>query len=163
MVARWGMVTPIRGARSDAGEKEEALCVKYPYCCFLFCSLKVSLRNSAGMRIGSPHHSSGEKSLLDLRTAFPLKSLNCRAAPVGTGFICPRNPLRAKIHFPVLFFIHPTFRNDGLAVNAVNGEAVLRLRARGAFTVGVMADDGNIKLELDLAELQGAPMEFRNR
>jgi len=42
------MVTPIRGGRSDAGEKEEALCVKYPYCCFLnplnVCNWKLGVR-----------------------------------------------------------------------------------------------------------------------
>jgi hypothetical protein len=33
----------------------------------------------------------------------------------------------------------------------------------GAFTVGVAADDGNTRLELDLAQLPDAPEMFRSR
>lgn len=63
----------------------------------------------------------------------------------------------------VQFFIHDTFLNSRPLVRAVNGSAVLRLKAWGAFTTGVLADNGETKLELDLADLETAPMEFRER
>ncbi len=63
----------------------------------------------------------------------------------------------------VQFFLHSTFPNNKPIVQAVKGSATLRLKAWGAFTVGVLSDNGNTKLELDLAELPTAPMEFRSR
>jgi hypothetical protein len=33
----------------------------------------------------------------------------------------------------------------------------------GAFTAGAEADEGNTRLEIDLAELSGVPQEFRDR
>jgi hypothetical protein len=39
----------------------------------------------------------------------------------------------------------------------------LKLTAWGAFTVGVLADEGRTKLELDLSELEDAPEDFRSR
>lgn len=63
----------------------------------------------------------------------------------------------------VQFFIHDSFKNNKPIVKAIDGFATLRLRAWGAFTVGVIADTGKTKLELDLAELGAAPIEFRSR
>jgi hypothetical protein len=61
----------------------------------------------------------------------------------------------------VVFFTHPTFPEPYEKVRAVNGEARLQLFAYGAFTVGVLADDGETMLELDLATLPDAPKAFR--
>ena len=63
----------------------------------------------------------------------------------------------------VRFFIHDTFKNNKPIVDSVNGAASLHIKAWGAFTVGILADDGNTKLELDLAELPTAPIEFRSK
>lgn len=63
----------------------------------------------------------------------------------------------------VQFFIHDTFINSKPLVQASDGVATLHLKAWGAFTVGVLADNGETKLELDLAGLSTAPIEFRNR
>jgi hypothetical protein len=64
----------------------------------------------------------------------------------------------------VQFFLHPTFKNDQPVVKVgPSGVAELLLTAWGAFTVGALTDDGKTKLELDLAELESAPEEFRNR
>ena len=69
------------------------------------------------------------------------------------------NPLRGTVQF----FLHPTFQNDRPIVTVgPSGEAELTLRAYGAFTVGAVADAGNTRLELDLAELPGAPQTFRS-
>lgn len=64
----------------------------------------------------------------------------------------------------VQFYLHPTFKNDRPIIKVgANGIAELRVTAWGAFTVGAVADGGRTKLELDLAELEEAPAEFRNR
>lgn len=70
------------------------------------------------------------------------------------------NPLKGAVQF----FLHPTFSNSKPVVTVgPNGVAELNLRAWGAFTVGAVADNGQTKLELDLAELKTAPAEFRGR
>lgn len=69
-------------------------------------------------------------------------------------------PLRDAVQF----FLHPTFANNRPIVTVgASGAAELVLRAYGAFTVGVLADNGDTKLELDLAELPHAPRAFRER
>lgn len=71
-----------------------------------------------------------------------------------------QNPLRGSVQF----FLHPTFINSKPVVSVgPNGVAELKLTAWGAFTVGVLADDGKTKLELNLATLEDAPQKFRER
>lgn len=81
------------------------------------------------------------------RITLTVASANRRNALVGT----------------VDFHLHPTFRETVVTQEVKNGLATLVLIAYGAFTVGVVADRGETRLELDLAELAGAPMEFRLR
>lgn len=70
------------------------------------------------------------------------------------------DPLRGVVQF----FLHPTFKDDRPIVTVgPDGVAELKVTSWGAFTVGALADAGGTKLELDLAELEDAPMEFRNR
>ena len=57
----------------------------------------------------------------------------------------------------VIFHLHPTFHNPVRKVKVKEGKAQLDLLAYGAFTVGVSCDNGNTKLELDLAELPKVP------
>ena len=60
-----------------------------------------------------------------------------------------------------LFFLHPTFGVDPRSVAfGPDGRATLPLIAYGAFTVGVLLEDG-VKLELNLAEVKDAPELFR--
>lgn len=64
----------------------------------------------------------------------------------------------------VQFFLHDTFGNDRPVVQvSPDHRAYLHLKVWGAFTVGVIADGGSTMLELDLAEVEGAPREFRER
>lgn len=64
----------------------------------------------------------------------------------------------------VQFFLHPTMPNDRPIVKVdQDGKARLSLRLWGAFTVGVLCDAGQTKLELDLAELDDAPTLFKSR
>jgi hypothetical protein len=70
------------------------------------------------------------------------------------------NPLRGVVQF----FLHPTFNNDKPIISVgPTGRAELNLTAWGAFTVGALTDNGKTRLELDLAELEGAPAQFRSR
>ena len=73
------------------------------------------------------------------------------------------NPDKDSLQGPVQFFLHDTFRNNRPTIKAVNNQATLRLKAWGAFTVGALCDQGQCRLELDLAALENAPMEFRSR
>ncbi len=60
-----------------------------------------------------------------------------------------------------IFFLHPTFGIDPRSVAfGSDGRATLPLIAYGAFTVGVLLEDG-VKLELNLAEVKDAPELFR--
>ena len=70
-----------------------------------------------------------------------------------------RSPLRGD----VTFFLHPTFQPDHRRVRATDGAARLNLRGWGASTVGAVCDDGQTKLELDLAEQEGLDPVFQSR
>lgn len=63
----------------------------------------------------------------------------------------------------VTFHLHPTFRSKIREVPVENGIAKLNLIAWGAFTVGVECDNGETRLELDLAKLADAPALFKER
>ena len=63
----------------------------------------------------------------------------------------------------VRFFLHPTFVQDRPVVPVHNNAAEFKVKSWGAFTVGVIADDGLTLLELDLAEDQTFPALFRSR
>lgn len=69
-------------------------------------------------------------------------------------------PLSGK----VIFHLHPTFTRHEYPVQVnKDGVAELTLTAWGAFTVGAIADSGATRLELDLAEIPGAPKKFVER
>jgi hypothetical protein len=68
-------------------------------------------------------------------------------------------PLKGEVEF----HLHPSFYPSVVRVPVVNGVAALKQRAWGAYTVGVSADEGQTRLELNLAELEDAPRLFRER
>jgi hypothetical protein len=70
----------------------------------------------------------------------------------------PLHPLTGEVKF----HLHDTFINPIRVVKVKDGMAQLHLVAYGAFTVGVECDQGQTKLELDLAELTDAPIIFKN-
>ena len=63
----------------------------------------------------------------------------------------------------VEFHLHPTFRPSMVKVPVRAGRAELEISSWGAFTVGAAADDGQTRLELNLADLTGAPEIFLAR
>lgn len=61
------------------------------------------------------------------------------------------------------FFLHNTFPNTTPMISLdAAGRGDLAVEAYGAFTVGVLTDDGATALELDLAMLPDAPRAFRD-
>jgi hypothetical protein len=78
--------------------------------------------------------------------------------------VCSTNPARHPLQGSVQFFLHNTFVNDRPVISvSPGGVAEITLTAWGAFTVGAVADGGSTPLELDLAELETAPLLFRSR
>lgn len=71
----------------------------------------------------------------------------------------PNKPLENS----VVFHLHETFVHPDRLVNVSDGIANLQVVAWGAFTVGVECDNGETKLEIDLAELPDAPQLFKER
>lgn len=63
----------------------------------------------------------------------------------------------------VKFYLHDSFPTSERFAKAEAGKAKLKLWAYGAFTVGALVLDDLTRLELDLAELDGAPAIFRSR
>lgn len=69
----------------------------------------------------------------------------------------------SKLSGPVRFHLHDSFAEPVRQVRPRQGAARLKLWAYGAFTVGVLVEQDGTRLELDLAELRGAPRAFRSR
>jgi hypothetical protein len=68
----------------------------------------------------------------------------------------------APLAGPVTFHLHPTFSPDEVEMEPEDGTARLRINSYGAFTVGAETADGT-RLELCLASIPDAPIEFRMR
>jgi hypothetical protein len=63
----------------------------------------------------------------------------------------------------VCFFLHDSFPQYKVLKRVMDGAATLELKSWGAFTVGVLADEGATELELDLAADPSFPRKFRSR
>jgi hypothetical protein len=61
---------------------------------------------------------------------------------------------------PVIFYLHPTFKRTTVTVIPRRGIARLSVIAWGAFTVGAVTDEGETRLELDLATVPNRPQWF---
>jgi hypothetical protein len=62
----------------------------------------------------------------------------------------------------VTFYLHPTFPWPTVEVPVEDGKATLKVRASGAFTVGAVCENPEVRLELDLATVvEVLPAEFR--
>lgn len=99
------------------------------------------------------------------------RKLSAKVAPLGTeidyfrvDITVESLPGSAPLVGVVSFFLHPTFPTPILRANAENGRATVTVLAWGAFTVGVLCDEGRVTLELDLCDPQvNAPSPFRDR
>ncbi|MCB0721838.1 MAG: hypothetical protein KDC42_06010 [Ignavibacteriae bacterium] len=70
-------------------------------------------------------------------------------------------PEKKPLEGVVIFYLHESFPNNTVIKKVKDGVARLTTYAYGAFTVGAVCDDGRTWLELDLAELEDAPQDFR--
>ena len=77
--------------------------------------------------------------------------------------VVERQPGSPPLDGKVLAHLHPTFVPDLVALDVIGDHAVITINAIGAFTVGVEADEGATRLELDLAEVPSLPPWFRAR
>ncbi len=69
----------------------------------------------------------------------------------------PKKPLEGVVRF----YLHPTFNPKIIDVPVTtSGHAVYDIVSMGAFTVGAEADNGETKLELDLAHVEGGTDAF---
>jgi len=68
-------------------------------------------------------------------------------------------PLKGRVRF----YLHNSFQNPKPEVVAVDGEAHLSFTSWGAFTVGILADGGATRLELDLADDPQASEPWKSR
>lgn len=91
----------------------------------------------------TPFNGSEETMLIDLRVASS----------------DPVKPLLGSVQF----FLHPTFGQSKPVVPVRGGEATLSVSSYGAFTVGVLADEGRTRLELDLAKHPDARAPWKDR
>jgi hypothetical protein len=69
----------------------------------------------------------------------------------------PRRPLTGK----VIYHLHPSILPSVRTATVRKGVATIKVESYGAYTVGIEADNGDTRLELDLAEIENAPMMFR--
>lgn len=73
------------------------------------------------------------------------------------------DPERHPLTGAVRFHLHDTFPVPSIEQPVARDMATIEMRVHGAFTVGAEADNGATRLELDLATLEDAPQEFRER
>lgn len=97
------------------------------------------------------------------------RRLSARVSALDDGWFLVRlqvastDPAKHPLSGKVRFHLHDTFPMPSPELAVAKGVATLELRVYGAFTVGAEADDGATRLELDLATLEDAPQEFRER
>lgn len=71
------------------------------------------------------------------------------------------NPLISPLEGDVYFFLHDTYYPYCIVTKAANNnEAILEIDSYEAFTIGIVFNGGNGKVELDLNLLSNAPQEF---
>lgn len=80
-----------------------------------------------------------------------------------TATVRPANGVRKRVRGAVHFYMHPTFSSYVYRVTAYRGMAKLSFWCYGSFTMGAKVFIDGTLLELDLAEIEGAPLDFQIR
>ncbi len=110
-------------------------------------------------RFGGLHKRNGRKLSADVKESSLPGYFDLTITVESTD---PTNPLNSE----VLIYLHQSFNPDFHIYQPndfVDGKAIDRFKSYGAFTVGVVADNGQTMLELDLSEQKQFPKEFRER
>jgi hypothetical protein len=105
---------------------------------------------------GGSSQTHGRKLSAQIKPAASHRSAACKIH-ISVASTDDNKPLTGKVRF----YLHPTFgrwRKYDVAVK--NGMAEDDITSWGAFTIGVEADDGNTRLELDLSDVRGGTEKF---
>lgn len=130
-------------------------------------ALSTSLTSSSADEPRGVWQTDPHKGFADGRSQAAGRRLAARLAPIGGSDAC-------RVHFELsathaarplrgaaVFHLHPTFAQPDVTVMPdADGVARLNVVAVGAFTVGVEADGGSTKLELDLVDVPGGTAAF---
>lgn len=104
---------------------------------------------------GSPE-ANGRRLSARIEQAAGPKSSRCRVY-IKVESTDSERPLKD----PVRFYLHPSFGAwSTYVVDPIRGTAKDEILSYGAFTIGVEADGGQTRLELDLAEVDGGTPRF---
>ena len=108
-------------------------------------------------RFGGLHKRNGRKLSADVKESSLPGYFDLTITVESTD---ATNPLNSE----VLIYLHESFTPSTHTIQpGDNGKAIDRFKSYGAFTVGVVTDNGQTLLELDLAEQKQFPKEFRER
>jgi hypothetical protein len=115
----------------------------------------------------SPYPEDPQKGLWGGRSRVENRELTAAVRPITDDYFEITLEVRTMTAVPLVsdveFHLHPIFAKSVQAVKPVDGRATLKVLAWGAFTVGVLADNGRTKLELDLTEDPSFPQAFTAR
>jgi hypothetical protein len=75
--------------------------------------------------------------------------------------VTPRPGSRKRLRGQVTFWVHPTFTSSHYTSRVFRNEASCKLETTGSFTAGAVVHLDGSKLELDLAEIDGVPLDFQ--
>lgn len=98
----------------------------------------------------------------ELRASFAPSSRNRDSVKI-VRLAVSSTPGSPPLDGDVQFFLHPTFANPKPRVPVVDGQATIAVTSWGAFTVGALVDQGETRLELDLAKHPEATEPWRSR
>ena len=107
-------------------------------------------------RFGGSPESNGRRLTASIKPVAGPKSSRCDVT-IRVASTDPQKPLTGRVKF----HLHPTFRQwSSYDVDVKGGIAEDRISSYGAFTIGVEADEGKTRLELDLVDVPGGTRAF---
>ena len=104
----------------------------------------------------APAQANGRRLTAEIEETLKNKALHIRLRVAQL-------PGGAAIESPVLFLLHPTYRDRVEVSWPVNGSAELQIISEGTFTVVAIVDGGNTILAFDLAKMPNAPQWFKDQ
>jgi hypothetical protein len=107
-------------------------------------------------KFGGSANANGRKLSAEIKPAASRRSAACKIH-ISVSSTNAKEPLTGKVRF----YLHPTFgRWKKYDVTVKNGVAEDDITSWGAFTIGVEADGGETRLELDLSDVRGGTEKF---
>jgi hypothetical protein len=107
-------------------------------------------------KFGGSANANGRKLSAEIKPAASRRSAACKIH-INVSSTDANKPLTGNVRF----YLHPTFgRWKKYDVTVKNGVAEDDITSWGAFTIGVEADGGETRLELDLSDVRGGTEKF---